>query len=564
MKRMISLLLAAAAVLGLLSGCGGNTPNTASGASETTASVQSSAAPANTAASTEAPTADPASVMESMESAEEADIPQISYPLTDENVTLTYWQAWPPFLSSYCSLADCKTFAKLEEITGIHLDFVEVDSESAGEKFNLMVTASACTDLVQGGVQRYTGGGTQAIMDEVFYDLEPYVAQYMPNYNAAIGGDESIRKALVDDEGQMAQICGIYNDYYYQDQGMWIRQDFLDQLKLDMPNTMDELEHVLEAFKTQLELPEPLVLLSAGTLTFLQKTYETGMLVEDGQIIDNSINDHMKDYYKKLHEWWEKGYVKKDFLSNSYSFIKPPEDTVYQNKCGMFNEDVASIETYVKNSETPGFELRAMPQTLLTKDQKLHNGPIGSKLNEKYSLSISTNCSPDNAVLACEMLDYMFSPEGSILGNYGVEGYSFEYGADGKPQFTDFILNHELGYQGAQTAFINPRIPCLVDMGVAQLAYSDAQKEAVDVWRKNFTDSTQTPPVYSMTADELSEAASLQVNINTYVSEMTLKFIMGEADIDESWDDYVNTIQSMGYDTVLELNNQAYARYLEK
>ena len=232
MKRMISLLLAAAAVLGLLSGCGGDTQTTTSGASETAASVQASAAPENTAAPTEAPAADPASAMESVEAAEEPDIPQISYPLTEEDVTLTYWQAWPPFLSSYCSLADCKTFAKLEEITGIHLDFVEVDSESAGEKFNLMVTASACTDLVQGGVQRYTGGGTQAIMDEVFYDLAPYVAEYMPNYNAAIGDDENIRKALVDDEGQMAQICGIYNDYYYQDQGMWVRQDFLDQLKL--------------------------------------------------------------------------------------------------------------------------------------------------------------------------------------------------------------------------------------------------------------------------------------------------------------------------------------------
>ena len=128
MKRMISLLLAAVAVLGLLSGCGGNTPTTASGASEATASIQASTAPVNTTAPTETPASEPASAMESMESAEEADIPQISYPLTDENVTLTYWQAWPPFLSSYCSLADCKTFAKLEEITGIHLDFVEVDS----------------------------------------------------------------------------------------------------------------------------------------------------------------------------------------------------------------------------------------------------------------------------------------------------------------------------------------------------------------------------------------------------------------------------------------------------
>ena len=41
---------------------------------------------------------------------------------------------------------------------------------------------------------------------------------------------------------------------------------------------------------------------------------------------------------------------------------------------------------------------------------------------------------------------------------------------------------------------------------------------------------------------------------------MTLKFILGNKSFDE-WDDYVNTINGMNLDRVLEIQNAALERY---
>ena len=38
--------------------------------------------------------------------------------------------------------------------------------------------------------------------------------------------------------------------------------------------------------------------------------------------------------------------------------------------------------------------------------------------------------------------NYWYTPEGTLLANYGIEGKSWEYNEDGEPQFTDLILNN--------------------------------------------------------------------------------------------------------------------------
>lgn len=54
-------------------------------------------------------------------------------------------------------------------------------------------------------------------------------------------------------------------------------------------------------------------------------------------------------------------------------------------------------------------------------------------------MSISTKCKdPELAIQYC---DFWFTDQGIQLANYGVEGLSCEV-VDGKPQFTDTVLNN--------------------------------------------------------------------------------------------------------------------------
>lgn len=567
-KRLLALVLASILVIGLLAGCAGSESTEPAESEETSAAVEESKAPA-TETETEAPEADAAEpAVEGEEAAEPAEeefteAPSLSYPLTEEKVTLTWWQAWPPFLSTFCSPDENETFARLEEVTNVHLEMTVVDTETQSERFNLMVAADDCTDLMQG--ISYTGGTTKAIADEVIIDMWPYVEDYMPDFYNRVANDENIRLTILDEEGQMAKVVGLYNEPFYMDQGLWIRQDFLDQVGLERPNTLDELETVLEAFKTELGVKQPIVLLAnAPQFEFLSTLYEAGTLAIDGQLVDNSLGENMKNYYKKMNEWYEKGYIYSDFMDNTYSQTKPPQECVYDNEGGIYKEDVASISTYVKNHTDPNFELRALPQTLLYEGQELHNLKIPSTVSDKYNISISTHCEGEKLRLAMGMLNYFFTPDGEILGNYGIEGTTFYYKDDGKPMFTDFIMNHQLGMQGAQSAFINPGIPCLVDQSVNELTYDEAQMEAVDIWIENFAGYDQSVPSYTTTTEEAETTATIQTDIETYQEEMNLKFIMGEVDIDATWDEYVATVKSLGYDTVQEINQTAYQRYISR
>ncbi len=116
-------------------------------------------------------------------------------------------------------------------------------------------------------------------------------------------------------------------DYAYNnDYLLWIRQDWLDKLKLETPTTIDELETVMEAFKTNNPdglSPDQVIPLSIGFKTSmntwmgdpswifgaygtLPQQWNVGA---DGKLEYGSINPAMKQGLTKLNEWLGKGYI---------------------------------------------------------------------------------------------------------------------------------------------------------------------------------------------------------------------------------------------------------------
>lgn len=61
--------------------------------------------------------------------------------------------------------------------------------------------------------------------------------------------NEDYRKGLISDNGHMTTIKSYENQ---STMGLYIRQDWLDQLGLETPETFDELHDVLVAFKNQI------------------------------------------------------------------------------------------------------------------------------------------------------------------------------------------------------------------------------------------------------------------------------------------------------------------------
>ena len=566
-KKLVSLLTALTMLEALFAGCGttGSSDQGAASAPSQPQEETKQTAPTQAPEPASVPAADAASEAEASAAETLSDRPEVTYPLVEEETTLTYWQAWPPFLSEISDPSDAAMFEKLAEATGVRLEISAVSTETAADDFMLRCASGDLTDMVQNAASQYTGGGAKAIEDEVIMDLLPLIDEYTVNYYNIIYSDPNIYKNLVNDEGQVPALIGMYTDYYYTDQGFWIRQDILDKTGLDTPKTVSELDAVLEAFKG-LGLTDPLMVLSEGKCNLLEVAYGATDRLVDGKIQPAALTDNYKEVLKKLHDYYQKGYISVDFVTYNESDTKPPQDVVFNDMTAIFNEDVAAIAGYLNSSNTPGFDLQPVGQIRLNEGDRLDTGYIGVKAADKYSLSISAQCSDPK--LAIQYMDYLFSEEGHMLANYGIEGQTYTI-ENGEPQFTDLILNNPQGFdwQLCQSLYINPGFPCLTDLSVQEMTYTDAQKAAVPTWVGAYDSSDETMPNerwLSYTTEESQHKADLQNDIETYQTEMRLKFITGQLDIDAEWDNYCSALEGMGIHTMEEITQAAVDRYLAK
>ena len=167
-------------------------------------------------------------------------------------------------------------------------------------------------------------------------------------------------------------------------------------------------------------------------------------------------------------------------------------------------------------------------------------------------------------VLAAKVLDYGYSEDGYMMFNFGKEGISYTM-EDGKPVYTDIIKNNEDGWPVGQ-AMAKYIMACyngpFVQSGDYQLQYFniDEARDAMYTWNDCGSDET-TLPTISPTEEESVEYATIINEMNTYVEEMTSKFILGTEDIETGFDKYIETLNQLGLERATEIMNNALERF---
>ena len=552
-KNILCIVLTLVMVLSMLAGCSDKEGSTTPAASS--AETTEPAAP-----ETQTPTSADELSSVGVEPAEPNHT--IEYPICDPGeITLTYWMQWPPFLNGQYEPGDVSFFAALEDITGVHLDITYCSTEMVADQLQLLTVSNSYCDLMSSVAYFYPGGGTKAIEDEMIIDMLPYMEENMPNYWAYMQ-DPAVSKMVINDQGYVPTLMGIYTDYFYTDQGLWVRQDWLDDLNMDQPETIDEFTDMLKTFKSEKGASEPLTVLASGSLEPLATSFGfASVFVDDGTVVYGDVTDSNKEYLSYLHGLYEEGLISSDFVSYTQSQTKPPEDVVLNGKTGVFNEDVASITSYTNNVE--GMELRALPAPLQEAGEKLKMAPKAALAATLNTLSVAESCEYKEEAL--QFLDYLFSEDGSVLANWGIEGETYDI-IDGEKVFKDEILNDPLGFQISQLINICPGFVRMLDWDVTYLTYNEAQKEAVDIWMTAFESDEATFPrdYVTYTADESETMSQLESTIETYCEECRLKFIIGDMDLEKDWDNYVAEVENMGLDELMEIYQDAYERYEAK
>lgn len=564
----IALLLAACMLLGLCACAGSGSAASAEPASAKAPSVEQASTPTEAPAPSDSP--EPASVSSEEIAAEPSGPEPLSYPL-DGDYSFSVWTAFQTRLENVITgYEDWVVFQLAEEQTGVKIDWINVPQNQAFEQFSLMVASDDYADMCRGFSGFYTNGVADAYEQGIILDLTDLIAENMPCYNAALDRNEQYRKDLSTDDGMMLYVNTVQTENYTMN-GNVIRQDWLDALNLDMPQTMDELEQVLMAFQSEYNISNALLVNQGNYGNILSKGFNTkgisemgdSYYVENGTVKCSLIDEGFRRYVETMHRYYEAGLFDSDFVSRSSN---PKDGDVIQmlatGQAGVFNTSIGIWTSITEASTDPNMKLAAMPITME------HSGDV-THFYDQYqigsgSVSLFYNC--ENPDIACQWLDWFYTEDGSNAMCYGIEGESYTL-ADGTPQWNEVQLEtlaEEYSttintvaefYYGIKGNFVSlAQSDCLFEF------YTDDMLAGIEVYgdQSQYGDNWNFSNYMSLSSEQSAAISTQKTDIATFAATTISKFIVGESDIDTEWNSYVSQIEAMGVADVIKVYQDCY------
>lgn len=551
-KKLVALLLSLALVLSL-GACGGNGGSSTSSEASPSSTTEESGAAAESGDESQAETAETG---------------EFQLPIVDEPTTLSYFVADDSNAAIMTTdWNDNEFYQEMERRTGVHLEFEMVSSADYQTNFNLMIASGNLADMIYVGASYYAEGVDAAIDDGYFLDLTDLVDEYMPNYERIRTSDVQYELLSTTDSGRLGAVYELRQSKQGPWLGLWIRQDWLDDLNLDTPVTFDDYHEVLTAFKNEKGATAPLILNFSGsdgefgTMSGGLNVLNSWQLDETGKVNFGPYMDAWKEYVTIMHQWYTEGLIDPDFMATDERTADMAK--VVTGASGVFAALYTMPSVYEAASEDPNMNLAPVNPPVMNEGDEGH-----IRLRDSYtSGNTAISADSENWEVALRWLDYLYTDEGALLANYGVEGDTFEFDENGEPVFTDKILNNENGWTMTQTvaSYLCPSagIANWSDWTRELAGVPEKDQACYDVWSE-FSDDWRLPSSVTLTQEESTERAALYADISTIVKEQTAQFISGALDIESNWDAYISALEASGMERAIEITQAAYDRYLAR
>lgn len=492
-----------------------------------------------------------------------------SYPIKTDK-TLSYWSELNTVVASnFTSMGDTPMGKDWQEKTGVKMEFQHPAAGQVSEQFNLLMSKDTLPDMIEYSWISYPGGPEKAIEDGVIIPLNDVIEKYCPNLKAYLADHPEIDRMVKTDDGTYYAFPFLRGgDKLLCNTGLMIRQDWLNALGLERPETIDEWEAVLTAFKEKEGATAPFTYqYSSVSLTDNNPfAYAFGAprgfyLNDDGTIHFGAIEEGHKEYLQTMHDWMQKGLIDIDLATLTADQVGAK---ITNNSAGAsFGWAGSNMGNWMASgtATNPDYLLTACKYPVTKKGEQPQFGRRENNYPGPGTAAITTSCS--DVELAARLLDWGYSEEGHMLFNFGKEGVSYEM-KEGDPVYTDLVTKNPdgLSIAAALASYTKANYsgPFVQDERYIEQYYAlDSQKESLGIWSDTQAEKHTIPPI-TPSVEESKELSQIMNEISTYRDEMCLKFILGTKDFDE-WDDYTATIKSMKIDRALEIENAALARY---
>lgn len=448
-NKLLALALSATMVMGLAA-CGGESSENSSSASSSQSSQ--AAASSSSASNTES-----SSAAESSASEAEAKGP-VTGPINQDALKEITISLPSDELHADGNPAYERLTKEIEEKTGIKINWVWEAQADYYNSNNLKITAGSIEDItVYSGRPSQNATFTSAAEDGLFWDLTPYIddAENFPNAAAIT----DTHKAGLN---YMGKIYGLPRTRTLARSGLGYRLDWLQNLGLNEPTTLEDFETMLERFTygdpdgNGADDTVGLFLDSwTGALDLIQLWFGVPNgwgLDENGDLIPAFLTDEYKVALQHLRQWYQDGWI-----NNGSNGIPKAQDvaagkardTGLRTGIGGVGvqvlDDLRKVETYFEDesndapihtdSDNPIFTLQGYVDTGLEGADGSGNGaycmPNNFGMNGYIAISTVNIKTEEQLRRALQVLDMLCDGWYYDLFTWGWEGETYYIDDDG-------------------------------------------------------------------------------------------------------------------------------------
>lgn len=427
------------------------------------------------------------------------------------NIQLVFWGAEPP-------TENTGLYKEIEEDLNIRLNINYTMAASAEEKTNTMLVGGNLPDvmLIINEMAR-SELMEQAAKGGMFWDLTDYLDDY-PYLKENVG-------PFVNSMSFSGQIIGIPRRTLYRAGGMLLREDWLETLNLEVPQTLDDFYNVFYQFTygdpdgngvddtTGLALfggPYVRPLMLAAGIEYDYYVDEATQTVKNF-CTDPNFQTYL-DFMKKL---YDEGLVSQDFAAMN---AVQGREAFCAQKAGAYAANFGNIygsayDTLFANN----------PDARITciLDVKDSQGNLHSETSlgyyGMYVIPKSSVTSEEELRGILEYYNYICTPEITTKYAVGIEGVHYEIDAQGNFKWLDEAGKNTVYAYGVGASNVAPLIATQMEMGL----YYNSTKYFEYQSKDGVIDHT---PVTSWFRANTDDAA-----VSTVVQEEATRYVLGEA-----------------------------------
>ena len=484
-----------------------------------------------------------------------------------------------------------------EEKTNVHTNFVVAPLEQFKERVNLALASSERIDAViaaNSGMTAYTFNEYMRFAEQgVILPIQDYIETDTIYIKNNLKLQEGWREVLTLPNGNIYAFPSLNDCYHCRYYGkMWINMEFMKNLNLRVPTTLEEFRQMLIAFRDrdangngdpndEIPMMASYDHFGARVDTFLVSAFiyddgENRLFLDNGKVVAAFMQPEFQDGLRYLNQLYREGLIARDSFTLNRNERILLNSTKYESIIGA----MPNIHHGLGNRES-GEPVRWIDYEPIVPLK----GPNGLQVTrydhyQKFMITEAAGFIPvtcRNPALIMRMVDWFQTEEGNIILRYGEKGVGWDdadpgaTGPDGSPaKIKPLTVPNTNPYYG--NLIWGSRFPNYSTYQFRNLAQAAADMRAEDgsglerfleqMSRERYEPYAQKvenllPPLY-YSGDNVLEMTSMTTNINTYVEESIAKFVVGDLNIDTGWAAYLANLRNLGVDRYLQIIQNTY------